>query len=406
MIIAIIFLLFVSFFFSGSETALTATNKMRLETRARSNDRKAEKLLNLVSKPSQFITTILIGNNIANILLPTLVTTLAIQYGFNVALASAILTVTIIVFSEVIPKSVAAAFPDRIAFVVYPIIQFFVVIFKPITAVLNWLTSFITKALSKGQPKDVSISKEELRVMVDIADAEGTFNPSESHRIKGALDFHNLNVKDVLKTPRVEIIALPSTASYEEVRDIVLQHPFSRYPVYKDDIDNIVAVFHSKYLIQWSIEPEKALEEFSDKDPLVVYEFHSIEEVFREMTTEKKHLAIVLDEYGGTEGIVTHEDIIEAMIGLEIEDESDLESEILVENLTETEIICSGKIPLYQLNSIFDTDIPEEEDVLAGFLIKEFKGFPKEGEVLETNNLTFKILKVEGRTIRKVQIVK
>lgn len=192
MIIAIIFLLFVSFFFSGSETALTATNKMRLETRARSNDRKAEKLLNLVSKPSQFITTILIGNNIANILLPTLVTTLAIQYGFNVALASAILTVMIIVFSEVIPKSVAAAFPDRIAFVVYPIIQFFVVIFKPITAVLNWLTSFITKALSKGQPKDVSISKEELRVMVDIADAEGTFNPSESHRIKGALDFHNL----------------------------------------------------------------------------------------------------------------------------------------------------------------------------------------------------------------------
>ena len=183
MIIAIIFLLFVSFFFSGSETALTATNKMRLETRARSNDRKAEKLLNLVSKPSQFITTILIGNNIANILLP---------YGFNVALASAILTVMIIVFSEVIPKSVAAAFPDRIAFVVYPIIQFFVVIFKPITAVLNWLTSFITKALSKGQPKDVSISKEELRVMVDIADAEGTFNPSESHRIKGALDFHNL----------------------------------------------------------------------------------------------------------------------------------------------------------------------------------------------------------------------
>lgn len=406
MIIAIIFLLFVSFFFSGSETALTATNKMRLETRARSNDRKAEKLLNLVSKPSQFITTILIGNNIANILLPTLVTTLAIQYGFNVALASAILTVMIIVFSEVIPKSVAAAFPDRIAFVVYPIIQFFVVIFKPITAVLNWLTSFITKALSKGQPKDVSISKEELRVMVDIADAEGTFNPSESHRIKGALDFHNLNVKDVLKTPRVEIIALPSTASYEEVRDIVLQHPFSRYPVYKDDIDNIVAVFHSKYLIQWSIEPEKALEEFSDKDPLVVYEFHSIEEVFREMTTEKKHLAIVLDEYGGTEGIVTHEDIIEAMIGLEIEDESDLESEILVENLTETEIICNGKIPLYQLNSIFDTDIPEEEDVLAGFLIKEFKGFPKKGEVLGTHNLTFKILEVEGRTIRKVQIVK
>lgn len=406
MIIAIIFLLFVSFFFSGSETALTATNKMRLQTRASNNDRKAEKLLNLVSKPSQFITAILIGNNIANIVLPTLVTTLAIQYGFNVGLASAILTVTIIVFSEVLPKSVAAAFPERIAILVYPVIQFFVVIFKPITIVLNWLTSFITKALSKGQPNDVSISKDELRAMVDIADSEGTFNQAESHRIKGAFDFYNLNVKDVLKTPRVEIVALPSTASYEEVRDVVIQNPFTRYPVYKEDIDNIVAVFHSKYLISWSIEQEKSLEAFSDIDPLIVYEFHSIEWVFRAMTTEKKHLAIVLDEYGGTEGILTHEDVIETMIGLEIEDETDPESEAIVEKITETEIICDGKITLHRLNSIFDTEIPEEEDVLAGYMLKEFNYFPEEGEVLERNNLTFKVLEIEGRTIRKAQIIK
>ena len=155
---------------------MTATNKMRLQTKASNNDKKAENLLNLVSKPSEFITTILIGNNIANILLPTLVTTLAIQYGFNLGLASAILTITIIVFSEVIPKSVAAAFPDRIAFLVYPVIKFFVIIFKPLTIVLNWLTGFITRALSKGQSNNTSISKEELRTMVDIAHLEGTFN--------------------------------------------------------------------------------------------------------------------------------------------------------------------------------------------------------------------------------------
>ena len=406
MIIAIIFLLFVSFFFSGSETALTATNKMKLQTKASNNDKKAENLLNLVSKPGEFITTILIGNNIANIVLPTLVTTLAIQYGFNIGLASAILTVTIIVFSEVIPKSVAAAFPERIAFLVYPIIRFFVFIFKPVTIVLNWLTGFITRALSKGQPNDVSISKEELRAMVDIADLEGTFNQGESHRIKGAFDFYNLNVKDVLKTPRVEIIALPSTATYEEVRDVVIQNPFTRYPVYKEDIDNIVAVFHSKYLISWSIEQEKSLEAFCDTAPLIVYEFHSIEWVFRKMTTERKHLAIVLDEYGGTEGILTHEDVIETMIGLEIEDETDSESEMLVEKVTETEIICGGKITLHRLNSIFDTEIPEEEDVLAGYLLKEFNRFPEEGEVIERNNLTFKVLVIEGRTINKVQIFK
>lgn len=406
MIIAIILLLFVSFFFSGSETALTATNKMRLQTKANNNDKKAESLLNLISKPSEFITTILIGNNIANILLPTLVTTLAIQYGFNVGLASAILTVVIIVFSEVIPKSVAATFPDRIAFLVYPAIRFFVIVFKPLTIVLNWLTGFITRALSKGQPNDTSISKEELRTMVDIADLEGTFNREESHRIRGVLDFYSLNVKDALKTPRVEILALPSTATFEEVRDVVIQSPFTRYPVYNENIDNIVAVFHSKQLILWAMEREKPLEAFSDTSPLVVYEFHSIEWVLNKMTKEKKHMAIVLEEYGGTEGILTHEDIIEAMLGFEIEDETDREDEVLVEKLTETEIICDSKIPLHRLNSIFYTDIPEEEDVLAGYLLKELIDFPIEGQVIELNNLTFKILEIEDRAIRKVQIIK
>lgn len=406
MIIAIIFLLFASLFFSGSETALTATNKMKLQTQVNNGDKKAENLLNLVSRPSEFITTILIGNNIANIVLPTLVTTLAFQYGINVGIASAILTVTIIVFSEVIPKSIAAAFPERIAYLVFPIIRFFVIIFKPITYILNSLTGMITRALSKGEYRETSFSKEEFRAIVDIAGSEGMLQKDESSRIIGVLDFRNLNIKDVLKTPRIEIAALPKTATYEEVRDVVLQNPFTRYPVYDNDIDHIVGVFHSKYLIQWSIHPEKELNDFSDTDPLVVYEFHSIERVFREMTKEKKHMAIVLDEYGGTEGIITHEDIIETMIGLEIEDEMDLETDSMIEKLTKTEIICDGKITLHHLNTIFDTDIPEEEDVLAGFLLKEFDEFPKEEDVIERENLTFKILEIEGRTLQKVQIIK
>lgn len=249
--------------------------------------KRRKKLLDLVSKPSEFITTILIGNNIANILLPTLVTTLAIQYDFNVGIASAFLTVTILVFSEVIPKSVAAAFPDRISPIIYPVIRFFIIVFKPITIVLNWLTGFITRALAKGELDDESISKEDLRAMVDIADSEGTFNQAESHRIKGVLDFYNLKVRDVIKTPRVDITALPITASFEEVRDVVIQNPYTRYPVYNEDIDDIVAIFHSKYLLSWSEERDKSLEAFSYMDPMIVYEFHPIEWVFRKMTKEK-----------------------------------------------------------------------------------------------------------------------
>src|SRR5690625_1863811 len=193
---------------------------MRLQTKAANGDKRSEKLLNMVAKPNEFITTILIGNNIANIVLPTLVTTLAIQYGFSVGLASAILTVTIIIFSEVIPKSIAAAFPERVAFLVQPIIRFFIIIFKPVTFILNWMTGTITRALSKGQQNDESISKEELRAMVDIADSEGTFNQVESYRIKGVMDFYNLDVMDRSEERRVDVMACPSTASFEEVRYI------------------------------------------------------------------------------------------------------------------------------------------------------------------------------------------
>ncbi len=204
----------------------------------------------------------------------------------------------------------------------------------------------------------------------------------------------------------MEIVALPITATYEEIRDIAIQNPYTRYPVYKENIDNIVGIFHSKYLLSWSTEQEKSLHLFSDMDPMIIYEFQPIEWVFRKMTKEKKHMAIVLDEYGGTEGILSHEDVIEAMIGLEIEDETDLEGDMLIEKVTDTEIICDGKVPLRRLNSIFHTEIPEEEGVLAAYLLKELNDFPEEGDILENTNLTYRILEVEGRSIKRVHILK
>ncbi|GAB3798376.1 hemolysin family protein [Virgibacillus kimchii] len=406
MTIAIIALLFMSLFFSGSETALTATNKMKLETKARNQDKKSEKLLKLVSKPEQFITSILIGNNIANILLPTLVTMVAIEYGWNVAAASAALTIFIIVFSEVIPKSIAATFPNQIAYVIYPVIRFVIILFKPITIMLNGITNYIIRVLSRGEQTEASVSRDEIRAMVDIARTEGIFKKEESHRIKGVLEFRELNVKDVLKTPRVDIMALPRTADFEEVRIIAIENPFTRYPIYDEHIDNIVGVFHSKYLLSWSLEPEKTLESYGDMDPLIVFEFHSIEWVFRKMIQQKKHMAIVLDEYGGTEGIITQEDIIEALLGMEIEDEMDTDSESLVEKVTDTEIICHGKIPLNRLNTIFHTSIPEEEDVLSGYLLKEFNYFPEEGETIQREGLVFHIISTEERSLNQVQITK
>lgn len=406
MIIAIIFLLFMSLFFSGSETALTATNRMRLKSKANSGDVRAQKLLKLVEKPSVFITTILIGNNIANILLPTLVTTMAIDYGISVAIASAILTVVIIIFGEVIPKSVAAAFPERIAYLVRPIIQFLVIALRPITVILNAMTDSITRALSKGEVQTASVSKDELMAIVDLADSEGELLSDESYRITATLNFQKLNVKDVMTTPRTEVIAVQKDTSFDDVRDLVISEMYTRYPVYDENQDDIVGVFHSKYLLQWSLEPEKTLMDFADKDPLRVDEFESVNKVLRKMSRERKHLAIVIDEYGGTEGILTHEDIIESMLGFEIEDETDIHNDSLVDSMTENEIVCDGKITLHRLNSVFGTEIPEEEDTLSGYLYKMFNDVPEDNDVHIEDELQFTVLQMEENTIRKVQILK
>ncbi|WP_318272372.1 hemolysin family protein [Jeotgalicoccus nanhaiensis] len=402
----IIFLLFMSLFFSGSETALTAVNKIKLQSKAAGGDQRAQKLYNLVSKPSQFITTILIGNNIANLIAPVLVTAMAIDYGWSVTIASVVLTVSIIVFAEVIPKSIAAAFPERVSYLVRPVIAFLNVVFYPLTFILNAMTDLITRFLSKGSQPSWTVSREEIVNLVQIADTEGAIQGVESQRLKGILDFRDLNVKDVMTTPRTEMVAVHISDSYESVRDRIIDEMHTRYPVYDEDLDNIVGVFHSKYLLQWSLNPDQPLMNFCDSEPLTVREFQNIEDVLRRMSKQRRHLAIVLDEYGGTEGVLTHEDIIETMLGFEIEDETDLKNDSVVRAFSENKILCDGKITLHRLNQLFDTDIPEEEDTLSGFLLSVFEEVPAVNDITHLGNLEFKIIEMEERMIRLVKITK
>lgn len=406
MIFVIIFLLFMSLFFSGSETALTAVNKIKLQSKAAGGDQRAQKLYNLVSKPSQFITTILIGNNIANLIAPVLVTAMAIDYGWSVTIASVVLTVSIIVFAEVIPKSIAAAFPERVSYLVRPVIAFLNVVFYPLTFILNAMTDLITRFLSKGSQLSWTVSREEIVNLVQIADTEGAIQGVESQRLKGILDFRDLNVKDVMTTPRTEMVAVHISDSYESVRDRIIDEMHTRYPVYDEDLDNIVGVFHSKYLLQWSLNPDQPLMNFCDSEPLTVREFQNIEDVLRRMSKQRRHLAIVLDEYGGTEGVLTHEDIIETMLGFEIEDETDLKNDSVVRAFSENKILCDGKITLHRLNQLFDTDIPEEEDTLSGFLLSVFEEVPAVNDITHLGNLEFKIIEMEERMIRLVKITK
>jgi Mg2+/Co2+ transporter CorB len=396
----------MSFFLSGSETALTAVNRMKIQIRAENGDLAAQKLLKLIERPDQFITAILIGNNIANIMLPTLVTLIAINYEWNVGVATAVLTVVLIICAEVVPKSIAATFANKVAFIVAPVISILLFVLKPLIFLLSILTNFIIRLLSRGMVQEATLSKEELKTMVDIGRTEGTFYEEESQHIIGAIDFYTKDVRDALKTPRIEIHGLPCDVTFEDARNFVMESSYTRYPVYKDNMDNIVGVFHAKFLLNWSLNPDLEIKDLMDTSPLFVAESTSIEKVFKMMLKEKKHMAIVIDEYGGTTGIISHEDIIEAMIGQEIEDETDESGEILIEELTDTQIICHGKLAIRRFNEVFKTKVPEEEDTIAGFLFKELGHIPSEGESLEYHHLHFNILKMEDNVIKQVKVKK
>jgi Mg2+/Co2+ transporter CorB len=396
----------MSFFLSGSETALTAVNRMKVQLRAEQGDQKSIKLRDLISKPDRMITAILIGNNVANIMMPTIVTMIAIDKGLQVGLMTGILTVVLIVFGEVLPKTIAATFADRIAYFVAPVISVFVKLLTPLTVLLSLFTNIFIRIISKGTVTEATLTKEELRSMVDIASTEGTFEQEESLRLKGVLDFPDKDVSDVMETHRTDVIGLPIESTYEEVRDTILEYFYTRYPIYEESIDKVVGIFYSKMLIEWSMHPEKKLSELMDEEPLFVVQTASVEKVFKLMLANKKHMAIVLDEYGGTLGIVTQEDIIEEMIGQDIEDETDFDEEVLVYEKNEDLLICHGRLEIVDAIDLLDVELPTDHETIGGFVMQELGHVPEEGERFTYENLYFEIEEMDRSRIVKMKITK
>ncbi|WP_331457242.1 hemolysin family protein [Bacillus sp. FJAT-22090] len=400
------FALLVSFFLSGSETALTTVNRTKVRLRAEQGERAAEKLLVLLSKPDRMIITILVGNTIANIAATVLLILIAENYQWNIAWSVVTLTVLIILFAEVLPKTIAGTFSESIVYIIAPFIRLLVQLLRPITFLIAGLINMIIRIGSKGAVRETTISKEELLNMVDIASTNGTFEEEESERLKGILDFPNKDVSDVLSTHRTEVVAIPLQATYEEVRDTILEHFYTRYPVYDEDMDTIVGMFYSKKLIEWSMVPSTSLEEIIDKEPLFVVQTLSVERVFKLMLTHKKHMAIVLDEYGGTLGIVTHEDLLEEMIGQEIEDETDHDEEILVHEMTENQLICAGRLEIEEVNQMFNINIINENDTIGGFILDQLGHVPEENEQFTYENLLFEVNEMDRSRIAKLTIIK
>jgi len=405
-VIALVVFLVLSAFFSSSETALMSLSKIRIRNMVDENVAGAHTIQKLVENPSKLLGAILVGNNIANIGASALATSLAIKYfgSTGVGIATGIMTILVLIFSEITPKSLAAQYSEKISLKVVRLLSFIVTILNPVTTVLMHITNAIIKlfggSVGGRQP---FITEEELRTMINVGHEEGVLEGEEKKMIHNVFKFGDSRVVDVM-TPRMDMVAVEVDTAYDEIINVFKEERFSRLPVYKDRIDNIVGVLYLKDMI--SIDAEKEIFEITKymRDPYFTFEFKLVTQLFNAMRDKRIPVAIVIDEYGGTAGIVTMEDLVEEIVG-DIPDEYD-EQYNEIEVVKEDEYIVCGIAKIDLINEMIGVNIESEDfDSIGGFVTGLFGRLPEKGELIEYHNLKFIVESVDKNRIEKLRLL-
>ena len=404
-IIVLIILLVLSGFFSMSETALMALSKIRIRHMVEEGVKGAKLVEKLTEDPNKLLGAILIGNNIVNILASSLATTLFVSLvgPSGVGVATAVMTVLVLIFGEITPKSIAKQKSEEVSLKVSKPINIIVKILKPFIGIFSFISSLFIRLLG-GDPKATEpfITEEELRTMVGVSEEEGVLEDVEKEMIFNVFDFVDSQAKDVM-VQRVDIVAVDTEATYEEVLEVIKTEQFSRIPVYNQTIDDIVGVLYVKDLIIAGQNKEGFKVSDYMREPYYTFEFKKIKELFNEMKKTRNHLSVVLDEYGGTVGIVTIEDLIEEVFG-DIEDEyDDYDKEIEV--VKEDEYIVDGSAKLDDISELIGVNMESEEfDSVGGLIIGELGRFPDNKEEVTLNKIRFVVEEVDKNRIKKVRI--
>lgn len=405
LIIIVLFCVIMSGYFSATETAFTTINKLRVKAKADDGNKRAKLVLKLADNYDRLLTTILIGNNIVNILASSLATLLFISWchgdsNLGSILSTVAMTVVVLIFGEITPKSLAKEFPEKFAGFSAPIINGLAYVLTP----LNFIFSLWKKLMNKifKNKEDNTITDDELISMVEEAEHEGGINARESDLIKSAIEFNDLEAKDIL-VPRVDVVAVEETANTQEVADVFLETRYSRLPVYKDTIDNIVGIIHEKDFIKQRLEGEFTLDKVI-KPAVFVVSTTKISAVLQLLQKNKSHMAIVSGEFGDTVGIITMEDILEELVG-EIWDEHD---EVLsdITQISETEYKVLGSATVNDLCDYFDLDeIESDSATVGGWVIDMLGKVPSVGDELTYENLQITVSDTETRRVTELKIV-
>jgi len=405
-IISLVVLIVLSSFFSMSETALMSLNRIRLRNMVEAEVPGAKLVEKLIQNPNRLLGAILIGNNVVNIGASAMATVLATNiFGDSgVGIATGIMTILVLIFGEITPKSIAKQKSEAVALRVARPIEFLVVIFKPLVYIFTAISSLFIKIFG-GDPNEARsfITHEELKTIVGVSEEEGVLENDEKEMIFNVFEFADLQVKDTM-VQRVDIVSVDKEASYDEVMDVIKNEQFSRIPVYNQTIDNIIGVLNIKDFATI----ENLREDFNVskyiREPFYTFEFKKIVELFKEMKKTRNHIAIVLDEYGGTVGLVTIEDLVEEIVG-EIEDEYD-EEKNPVEVIKENEYVVEGSLRLHDISDLIGVNIDSEGfDSVGGLMIGDLGRMPQEQEEVTVNNIKFIAEEIEKNRIKKVRMI-
>ena len=416
-------LIFVNAFFAAAEIAFISLNDAKIDKQAKEGNKKAKKIRKMLKEPSKFLATIQIGITLAGFLssafaADAFASELApklnslINLGINTWNTISIIIITLIlsyfslVFGELVPKRMAMKNPEKIAFGSIGVIRLIHIIASPIVNFLNFSTNSICKLFGIGPQDEETVTEEEIRMMVDVGEEKGSIDEEEKELINNVFEFNDKTVSDVM-IHRTEVYAIDIQSNIEDILSELKEYKYSRIPVYEENVDNIVGVLFIKDLLAYVYTKKEVKIKKIMRPAYFVSESKPINEFFKEMQRDKQQLAIVLDEYGGTAGIITMEDIIEELVGNIFDEYDDVEKEY--EKIDDNTFLINGSVSIFDLRKILEIDIPEGDyDTLSGYLIELLGRIPQDDEkpVIETEKVTYKIEEYEEKRILWVKACK
>ncbi len=406
MLCIIFILLLLSAFFSSAETALTTVSSVRVRMLIDEGNKRALTLDKVLDNKSKMLSTILIANNIVNLSASALATIFTQNVFGNIyaSIGVGILTLVIIVFGEIIPKTAAHIQAEKYSLRYVRIINSLMILFTPIIFVLNIFSKgFLSIFRIKTDQKDVSITEDEVKTIMDMGQEEGIFENDTVDIVKNIFDFGDTTAKDIM-VPKVEVTMVSADATYAEVIEAIHDGKHTRIPVYKDNDDHVIGILNIKDLIINQINESNFNMSELIREPYFTIATKDLDDLLSELKNEDAGMAIVLDEYGAVDGIITLEDILEEIVG-DLKDEFDEEENLVVRQVGENEYIVEGSINLDDFNEELNTEIDSENyESLGGLIIEELDRVPKKGDSVTVDNCTLTVIKMEGNRIDYVKV--